>query len=413
MGAGGAALERSVAEAAFTDAITACDPAARVAGALAEPELAGWLGDRRHGLAIGKAALAMARGAGPVERGLVVSPVGGEVPAGWRLVIAAHPEPDERSVRAGQAAVALVEGARAPARDPRARSPAARPRSSSCRRGTLDELRQTIRALMAAGAPIAELNAVRGALSAIKDGELAARAAVPIATLAVSDVIGDDLAVIGSGPTWLPPGTLDLGARRRARLARARAILAGHGLAIPALLDGEVAAQVVTRADRGALVAPMSAFAEAARVALAARGVEARLLPTPVAGEVAQVAEALAAEAGPVIGWGEPTVRLPAAPGEGGRAQQLALELARRLRGTARRALVVGSDGSDGPPSRARPTPAGAFVDGTTWDAIGRAGIDPDAALAGRDAGPALAAAGALVITGPTGINHADLIVLA
>jgi hydroxypyruvate reductase len=113
-----------------------------------------------------------------------------------------------------------------------------------------------------------------------------------------------------------------------------------------------------------------------------------------------------------VVAWGEPTLRVPAVHGEGGRAQQLALVLARRLRGTSRAAFVVGTDGIDGPPPADRPAPAGAWVDGATWEAIAAAGIDPAAALASCDAGRALAAVGALVVTGATGINHADLVIL-
>ena len=105
-------------------------------------------------------------------------------------------------------------------------------------------------------------------------------------------------------------------------------------------------------------------------------------------------------------------MQVPANHGEGGRAQQLALELARQLRGVSRAAFVVGSDGSDGPAPASRPTPAGAYVDGATWDAIANANIDPSAALERRDAGTALAAIGALVVTGPTGVNHADVVVI-
>jgi len=86
--------------------------------------------------------------------------------------------------------------------------------------------------------------------------------------------------------------------------------------------------------------------------------------------------------------------------------------LARWLRGSGRSALVVGTDGVDGPAPPGRPAPAGAWVDGATWDAIAAAGYDPAAALAACDAGTALAAVGALVVTGPSGINHADLAIL-
>jgi hydroxypyruvate reductase len=207
---------------------------------------------------------------------------------------------------------------------------------------------------MGRGVPIAELNALRTSLSRIKGGQLARAAKAPVITLAVSDVIGDDLHVIGSGPS------------------------------VPC-----AAAEVIV---------PMRAFAEA---------VHARLpvLPfheQPMQGEVTDL------ERG--IHWGEPTLAIPADHGEGGRAQQLALELARRLRGSDQSAFVAGSDGIDGPAPANRPAPAGAYVDGTTWDAIGDAVATR--ALERRDAGTALAAVGALVITGPTGINHADLAVV-
>jgi hydroxypyruvate reductase len=116
---------------------------------------------------------------------------------------------------------------------------------------------------------------------------------------------------------------------------------------------------------------------------------------------------------GPRIAWGEPTIALPADRGEGGRAQQLALVLAGELRGDwPVSAFIAGSDGIDGPAPAHRPAPAGAFVDETTWDRIAEAGIDPEHALARCDAGPALDAIGALVVTGPTGINHGDVMLL-
>jgi glycerate 2-kinase len=132
-------------------------------------------------------------------------------------------------------------------------------------------------------------------------------------------------------------------------------------------------------------------------------------------GDIAGLAVRLAKRAlekPPFVGYGEPTIRLPKSPGVGGRAQHLALELARHLRGTDKSALVAGTDGKDGPQTRNRPSPAGAYVDGASWDKILAAGIDPEAALAGRDAGTALYAIDALFVTGPTGINHADLVIV-
>jgi hydroxypyruvate reductase len=318
------------------------------------------------GLAVGKAALAMARGVGAVARGLIVAPAddGRSIPAGWRLVIGAHPVPDARSEAAAVAAIALLESAHAEDIVLALISGGASSLMEQPRAGhTLDEVAHATSRLAARGATIRELNVLRTELSAIKGGQLAQRSAAPVTTFVVSDVIGDDPRVIGSGPTIDP----------RARTE---------------------------------VVAPMQLFGEAI-----AHGLDARRIEQPVDNDVHDVAEQLAREAangGPIVAWGEPTVRVPeeACPA-GGRAQQLALELARLLQGTQLCAFVAGSDGVDG-----RTRAAGAFVDGATWTEIRGEGIDPDEALRRFEATRALAAVGAQLITGPTGINHADVMVI-
>jgi hydroxypyruvate reductase len=356
-------IARPICEAVFLDAVRGCDPAMRVRLALERAPVTAPV----VGLAVGKAALAMARGVGPVARGLVITNAldGRGVPTGWTIRIASHPVPDASSVEAGLAALALVESA---GEDDTILALVSGGASSLLEVPapgvTLDELVRRTTELARRGAPIAELNALRTELSAVKGGKLADRALVPVVTLVVSDVIGDDPRVVGSGPT--------VGTRRRA-----------------------------------IVVAPMELFGEEVVRALGLRGIEARRGASPIAGDVAAVADSLAALREPTVAWGEPTVTLPAVPGTGGRAQQLALELARRLRGTDRSALVAGSDGIDGA-SRA----AGAYVDGTTWDAIAAAGTSPDDALARCDAGTALEAVGALFVTGPTGVNHADVVIV-
>ncbi|MCC7131184.1 MAG: DUF4147 domain-containing protein, partial [Gemmatimonadales bacterium] len=127
----------------------------------------------------------------------------------------------------------------------------------------------------------------------------------------------------------------------------------------------------------------------------------------------ALVRDALAANAGTGTAWiagGETTVALGGSPGRGGRCQELALAAARELAAApARRPIVVlagGTDGRDGPTDA-----AGAVVDPTTWATIADRGIDPERALAGHDAYPALAAAGALLRQGLTGTNVMDVMV--
>ncbi len=378
-------LDRATCEAAFRDAIDECDPRTLVRVAIESGilERAGRRDRPRLGLAIGKAALAMARGLGPVARGVAVTNAddGLPVPRGWHVTVASHPEPDARSLAAGDEVIDLVASATDRDLIVALVSGGASALVERLLPGvTLDGFRAEIRAVMASGAPIRELNRARTARSAIKGGKLAAMAVAPIVTLAISDVVGDELAVIGSGPTILAPMRAGDEAVVIAGLDRfAKAVAAGLGRRSWPLLDNP-----------------------------AFRNVD----DVPITGDVAAAADRWAAHVGVRIGFGEPTVQLPPDHGDGGRAQQLALELAWRLRGTQRSALVAGSDGIDGPPPRGRPAPAGAFVDGTTWGAIFAAGVDPDRALVRRDAGTALAAAGALFITGPTGINHADVVII-
>jgi hydroxypyruvate reductase len=347
-------IARAICEDVFRVAVAACDPAVRVREAVARLVPAN---KAVLGVAIGKAALAMARGAGPVIKGIAVAPQldGKPLPLGWTARDAAHPVPDERSFAAGDAVMQLVTRAQP---DDVVLVLISGGASALVEQPTVPDFVARVNAAMASGMPIAELNALRTSLSRIKGGQLARASQAPVITLAVSDVVGDDIAVIGSGPS------------------------------VPC-----TAAEVI---------APMRSFAEAVRDVLAARGIVLPFHEEPMRGHVTTL------ERG--IHWGEPTLVVPRDHGEGGRAQQLALDLARQLRGTDQSAFVIGSDGIDGPPPAHRPSPAGAYIDGATWDAIGDAAATR--ALERRDAGTVLAAAGALVITGPTGINHADLAVV-
>jgi hydroxypyruvate reductase len=300
---------------------------------------------------------------------------------------AAHPVPDARSEAAGRALLALAGSV---ASDEvllvllsgGASALAAVPRDGL----TLEEKVAQVQALARRGAPIEELNRLRASLSQLKGGRLARACPSPVITLGVSDGPGDDLAVVGSGPTW-PPREGDL-VELVAGLGRVR-------------LEAAAAA----RADGWDVVereAPL--VGEVEHVALA----------------VMEAADALP-EGGAWIAGGEWTVALPAHPGRGGRAAQLALMVARALgdpaprrglrsgpgRASGVRVLVGASDGIDGTGPE-----AGAIVDGDTWSRVALAGVDPEDALARCDAGPALAAIGAGLAGGPTGVNHADLVVV-
>ncbi|GAA0665478.1 glycerate kinase type-2 family protein [Natronoarchaeum mannanilyticum] len=306
---------------------------------------------------------------------------------------------------------------------------------------SLADLQNTTDALLASGADIHEINAVRKHLSALKGGRLARRAApATVASLILSDVVGNDLSVIASGPVAPDESTFD----------DAIAVLDRYGIDAP---DA-----VVTRLERGAAGeidetprADDSAFAtvsnhvvadgmtvlEAARAAAADRGYETLVLSSRVRGEARDaatthvaVAEEIRATGTPVsppavvLSGGETTVTIRG-DGTGGPNQEFATSAALELGGGGTDAeagddsgaeagdevgaegritvAAVDTDGIDGASDA-----AGALVDGTTVE-------DPDAAreaLAENDVYPFLESRGGLVLTGPTGTNLNDLRVL-
>jgi glycerate-2-kinase len=417
------------ARALFAATLARLDPAERTAAALA-PELA----EAPSGagrvvvVAVGKAAPAMARGAAAVlgERlagGLVVAQEVAALPAELTFAPGAHPVPDAVSEAAGRALLATVSRGRPDQLVLALVSGGASALAAVPAPGlTLHHKRAAIAAVMAAGAPIGAINLVRKHLSAIKGGQLAAAALAPVWTLVASDVVGDDLATVGSGPTLPDTGTF----------AEAREVVrwaSRVGRQVPAAvrrhLDAGVAGAVAETpkharsGDRAWLVAGTRALIDAALAAGRAAGMAAETCLVDATSDVAEVARDLGrlaraaagrARAAPgrpicLVGGGEPTVVLPTRPGRGGRAQQLALLCARELAGIPGVAvLCAGSDGSDGN------TPAaGAVVDGATWSQVSAAGFDPQRALDGCDAHTALAPTGALITCGPTGVNHADL----
>ncbi len=353
-------IPRPICEGAFREAVRACSPTQLVDDALERSPLR----PPFVALAVGKAAEAMARGVSGASRGLCITNTsdGQTLPRHWRRMLASHPLPDETSLAAGMDALALVESVAEGETVLALISGGASSLMELPAPGvSLDELRRRTAEAMASGAPIQELNRIRTELSALKGGKLADRAFGPVVTLVISDVAGDDPHVIGSGPT---------------------------------VRDG---------IGRVEVIGPMALFGERVHEALGRRGVSPTRHTTPITGDVLDVAAALSAAPMPLVAWGEPTVKLPAEPGEGGRATQLALALAKHLRGSARSAFVAASDGKD-----ANTTAAGAYVDGETWDRI----ADAEGELARCNATQALATIGAVFISGPTGINHADVVVL-
>ena len=290
---------------------------------------------------------------------------------------------------------------------------------------TPDELRETFDALLASGADIQLMNALRKRLLRFGGGRLAiALQCRRVHCLIASDVIGNDTASIASGPC-VPDSSTASETRDRARSAGVwdRLPESARRL-IDAMADGNEAdlpphdhprfastsATVIldrTDAERGA--------ARDAR----AMGVAAGVLPKPLTDEAAIAGERFAryllarprGEPQCILWSGETTVSLGSSRGIGGRCQEFALACAKVLDGAGDAAagitvLAAGTDGRDGPTDA-----AGAVVDASTWSTIRKSGIDPADALLDHSAYGALEVAGALLSTGATGTNVNDLVV--
>ena len=281
---------------------------------------------------------------------------------------------------------------------------------------TLEQKRAVTRALLACGASIGEINCVRKHLSAIKGGRLA-QAAAParVLTLAISDVPGDDLSTIASGPTVPDPTTC----------ADALEIVDRYAIELPAaareaLLSGvaetpKADAEGFSRGESHIIATAQAALAAAAELARA-RGIVPLVLGDAIEGEAREAARVLggialsaAAHGVPLaapcvlISGGETTVTVRG-PGRGGRNAEFMLGLARARGGHARiSAIACDTDGIDGSEHN-----AGALLLPDTPRRAAAAGIDLRASLAQNDAFSVFAALDDLVVTGPTRTNVND-----
>lgn len=274
---------------------------------------------------------------------------------------------------------------------------------------TLAEKQETTRLLLACGATIHEMNAVRKHLSAIKGGRLAALAApAQVISLILSDVIGDDLAVIGSGPTAPDPSTftdalsiLDRYKLRERVPAAVRTHLEQAKDETPKHLDN--ATNIIAGSNRQAL--------QAATAAARDLGYPVLVLSSRIEGETRDIARMHAAiiqeHVGCVLSGGETTVTIRGA-GLGGRNQEFALAAAIAIDGM-RETLVLsaGTDGTDGPTDA-----AGAWSAGDTVARSRALGMDAQKSLDANDSYRFFEALGDLVKTGPTGTNVMDLRIL-
>ncbi|WP_177192424.1 glycerate kinase type-2 family protein [Chitinophaga arvensicola] len=380
-------------------------------------------------LGAGKAAAAMAQeletildGHFPLQ-GVVVTKYGHALPLQHlELMEAGHPVPDQQSVAAS---VRLLETARQVQPQDLViflLSGGASALLADVPEGsTLAEVQQLSEALLKSGADIREMNTVRKHLSRIKGG-LLAKSIYPatLCTLILSDVVGDDLSVIGSGPTVADPSTFSdtLTVLRKYHLPEKI-----PGTLLQYIEDG-VAGRITETPKPGdpALQKTHNYLAGTNRVALEAAAVKARqlgyhplLLSDTVTGDVNAVAAELVQTAhrytGPLpaclLAGGETTVKVTGS-GLGGRNQQLALAAGIALsEHPGITFLSGGTDGSDGPTNA-----AGAIVDASTIKNAIKKGLDPNSFLTQNDAWHFFSKAGGLMITGPTQTNVMDLMIL-
>ena len=380
-------------------------------------------------LAAGKAAAAMAAGveavaADRVAAGLAVTKDGhGRALSRVAVRESSHPVPDARCEAAAREVLAMASSS-APddvllvLLSGGASSLLACPQPGI----TLDEVAATTAALLAAGADIRELNTVRKHLVEVAGGRLArAAAARRIEVLILSDVLGDPLDVIASGPCTPDPSTFaDAVAVLEARALRERVpprvfahLEAGvRGEREESPKPGEPGFARVHATIVASLGDALRAAAAAARAQqLQPITVSARLQgEARVAGRrLAALARSLAPARLPVclLAGGETTVTVRGG-GAGGRSQELALAAAIELAGCEDAVvLAAGTDGSDGPTDA-----AGAFADGGSVARGASRGVDAARALADNDAYAFFAAEGGLLRTGPTGTNVMDLVLI-
>lgn len=363
-------------------------------------------------IAVGKAAPRMARAAldalsVPVTDGLVISKYGhfDEPISGLRCYEAGHPVPDENSVLAADAALELTENLR---EDDTVLFLLSGGGSALFEKPLipLAQLQDITNQLLACGADIVEINIIRKRLSAVKGGKFAAHCApARVKAVILSDILGDPLDSIASGPVS-PDG---------ATCADALAIAAKYSLRLSPEAEACLWFETPKELENvhAQVVGSVRELCRAAGDACKSMGYETVFLSDQLDCEAREagrfLASVLRSHAGDgkklaFLAGGETVVHLTG-HGLGGRNQELALSASEGLRGLKNACVLsVGSDGTDGPTDA-----AGGYVDGDSYDALKKAGLQLHEILKDNDAYHALKAVDGLIVTGPTGTNVNDL----
>lgn len=391
-------------------AISAVLPDAAVIRALAGESFPG----RVILVAAGKAAWQMANAAhdclgGRIDDGIVITKYAHvKAPIGnLRCREAGHPIPDENSFAATRTALELVSGLEQQDTVLFLLSGGGsalfeKPLVSG------EELQDITAQLLECGADIVQINTIRKRLSAVKGGRfaLACRPA-HVYSIVLSDIIGDPLDMIASGPAYPDSSTCD----------QAKEIAAAYELklspdAVKCLeTDTPKVLPNVTTQITGSVRELCRAAAEAAREL----GYEPQILTTSLTCEAREAGSMLAASVKAhygsgkklaLIAGGETVVKVTG-DGKGGRNQELALEAAVGIEGMEKVCIFsIGSDGTDGPTDA-----AGGYADGTTARVLREMGVEIEKVLGENDAYHALEKTGGLIFTGPTGTNVNDVAV--
>lgn len=410
---------RDHASAIFDEAVKAADPAhALFRNVATHPFPKPGAGGRTLLVAIGKAAPAMMREAlchvSGDHAALVVTHLENDMDvAGARVMRAAHPVPDTRSLAASEAICALLATTQPTDQVIALISGGGSALAAAPVAGiSLAEKAAVNRLLLGSGLDIVQMNMVRQQLSRLKGGGFLTHAApAPVTAYLLSDVIGDDLRAIASGPTVAPIGTRmmaqktcmdagiwqDLPGAVRQHLSQPDATsqaLPGHARNYLIGSNGQsltAAHKAATKAFTSRIVSHDLTMDVAEAAAFITRAYQATEITRPVA----------------LLFGGETTVKLRG-HGQGGRNQELALRVAQQMAqtGTAHDWVFLsgGTDGRDGPTDA-----AGGLVDTGTLSRLTKAGLSLDQILAENDSHAGLQAAGDLLITGATGTNVADI----
>jgi glycerate 2-kinase len=290
---------------------------------------------------------------------------------------------------------------------------------------TLVDKQRTTALLLRSGATIQHLNTVRKHLSAIKGGRLVAATKAQVVSLILSDVIGDDLGTIGSGPTAPDPTTYE----------DARGVLKQFGLwtQVPTRVREHIVAgcrgeygetpkpgSTLFRRVQNVLIGNNAAAVQAVERTAKRLGLRPVVLASTLTGEAREAAKVFGAVAREIASTGRPASRPTClisggeltvtvrGPGRGGRAQEFALAASMEIAGLPDVWIAgFGTDGTDGPTDV-----AGAVVDGTTMKRATQVGIDLGEMLRRNDAYPVLKKLQSHIATGPTGTNVNDLYLL-